>query len=330
MVGGIRVERHRDGTHAPLGSQPQVHPERVALLGDLLDPRHEIAAHAREERAGLQPALRPARRLAVGAVDEHEVDVGGIVQFLAAELAHADDGQARLAAVGVERRAESRARLGQRVRRRLRQAGVGEPRQLLGGQGEIRVAEQVAGADAQELAVFETAERVHARLARREGPHGLRDVLRELLGEPRPHRARLQQPRQRARPPPQDVGEELAGAAHARQHRDGAGMLRERAEEDGAVDDGRIALEGVERHVGIGRGGQLRQQPRQGGLEQLGVVRRRRQRLEVGGRGRGVGEAGLPQRARELDAAGQRGRLHSRVPGGGCRGERRSLPPDDA
>jgi hypothetical protein len=76
-------------------------------------------------------------------------------------------------------------------------------------------------------------------------------------------------------------------------------MLGERAEEDGAVDDGRVALEVVERHVGIGRGRQLRQQPRQRGLEQLGVVRRRRQRLDIGGGGRGVGEAGSPQRPRE-------------------------------
>src|SRR5437764_298319 len=81
-------------------------------------------------------------------------------------------GQARLAPVAVERRAESRARLGQRIGRRLRQARVGEPRQLLGGHGEIGVAEQIAGADAQELAVFEAPQRVHARLARREGPHG--------------------------------------------------------------------------------------------------------------------------------------------------------------
>jgi hypothetical protein len=76
-------------------------------------------------------------------------------------------------------------------------------------------------------------------------------------------------------------------------------MLGERAEEHGAVDAGGVALQIVERHVGIGRRRQLRQQPRQRGGQQLGVARRRRQGLEVGGGRRGIGEAGLPQRPRE-------------------------------
>jgi hypothetical protein len=76
-------------------------------------------------------------------------------------------------------------------------------------------------------------------------------------------------------------------------------VLGERGEEDGAIDGGGVALEVVERHVGIRRRRQLGEQPRQRGRQPLGVVRRGRERLEVGGGGRGVGEAGLPQRPRE-------------------------------
>jgi len=67
---------------------------------------------------------------------------------------------------------------------RLPQARVGQPRELLGRHGQVRVAEQVAGADTEELAVLEAAQRVQARLARGERPHRLRDVLGELLGQP--------------------------------------------------------------------------------------------------------------------------------------------------
>ena len=131
-----------------------------------------------------------------------------------------------------------------------------------------------------------------------------------------------------ARTPPQDVGQELARAAHARQQRDRPRMLAERAEEHGAVDDGRVALEVVQRHVGIGRRGQLRQQPRQRRLEQLRVARRRRQRLDIRRCGRRVGKARPPQRAHELGAIGQRGRLHSRNPVGGVgRGARGGVAP---
>jgi hypothetical protein len=76
-------------------------------------------------------------------------------------------------------------------------------------------------------------------------------------------------------------------------------MLGERAEEDGAVDGGGVALEVVERHVRIGRRRQLGEQTGEGGRQQLGITRRRRQRRQILGGGRGVGEAGLPQRPRE-------------------------------
>ena len=305
VVGAVGVERHRHRAHASLGPQPQIDAEGVAFLGDLLDHGHDVAAHAREVLAVLEPALRPARRLSLGAVDEHEIDVRRVVQLLPPELAHADDGEPGLAAGGVERRAEPRADGVQRVGRRLRQAGVGQPRELLRGHGQVGVAQQVARADAQDLAVLEAAQRVHARLARRERPRRLRGVGGEFLGEPRPHGARLEQPGERVGSAAQDVGEELAGAAHPGQQRGGAGMLGEGAEEDGAVDDGGVALEVVERHVRIGRRRQLGEEPRERRREQLGVARRRRQGFEVGDGGRRVGEAGLAQRPREVAGAAE-------------------------
>jgi len=305
VVGAKGVQRHGHRPHAAFGAQPQIDAKRVAFLGDLLDHGHEVTAHAGEVLAVLDAALVPARRLTLGAVDEHQVDVRRVVQLLAAELAHADHGQPRLPAVGVEGRPEARARVGQRVGVGLGQARVGQARELLGGHGEVRVAEQVAGADAQQLAVLEAAQRVHARLARREGARRLRGVLGKFLGEPRTHRGRLQQPRERVGTAPQDVGEELARAAQARQQRGSAGMLGERAEEDRAVHHRGVALEVVERHVGIGRGGELRQQAGQRGSEQLGVARRR-QRLEVRGGHRRVGEAGPAQHPREVAATAEK------------------------
>ncbi len=71
----------------------------------------------------------------------------------------------------------------------------------------------------------------------------------------------------------------------------GAGMRGQRAEEDRAVDGGRVALEVVERHVRIRRGRQLGGEPRQRGRQQLGVARSGRETFEVRRRRGRIGEA---------------------------------------
>ena len=116
-------------------------------------------------------------------------------------------------------------------------------------------------------------------------------VLRELVREPLPHRARLEQPGQQRRVPAEGVGQELARPAQARQQRDGAGMPAQQAEEGGVLALGAQALQVVQRHVRIGRGGQLGEQAGQRGREQLGLARRGRQRVQVAERGGRIREA---------------------------------------
>ncbi len=281
VVGLVALDRQREGADASLRAQPHVDPEDVALVGHRLDDLDDLAAHAAEVLAVGQAALARPRRLALRAVDEHEVDVGRVVQLLAAELAHADDGQRRLDAGVVARGAEAGARIGVRHAPGLTQAGVGQPGQLVGRHPEIGVTQQVAGTDAQQVAILEAAQRVHPRHAAGKRGQRLGQIRREVLGEPHPHRARLEEPGQRHRSPPECVGQELAGAAQAGQQMGGAGVRGQRAKQHGPIDDLGVPLEVVERHVRIGRRAQLGQQPRQRRRQQLRIPRRRRQRLEI-------------------------------------------------
>jgi hypothetical protein len=212
VIGTVALQRQRDGAHAALGAQAQIHAEDVALVGHRLDDRHQVATDAREVLAVGEPPLEAAGRVALGPVHEHQIDVRGVVQLLAAELAHADDGQAGRLALVVEGRAVAGPRLGLRHAPGLGQAGVGQPGQLLGGHAEVGVTEEIAGADAEQVAILEPPQRVQARLARRERLQRLLQVRGEILREPHPHRARLEQPSQEGRPAAEGVGEELAAA----------------------------------------------------------------------------------------------------------------------
>ena len=95
-----------------------------------------------------------ARLALIGGVDVDDVDVGREVQLLAAELAHADDGQGGVAraavVVGVAGRAVARAQLAIVERDREIERRVGEARELaadLGLEPEL----ELAGAESHEL-----------------------------------------------------------------------------------------------------------------------------------------------------------------------------------
>src|SRR5436190_830224 len=118
IVVAVPVEREDDGAHPPLGPQAQVDAERVALVGDLFEKGHELPAHTREVVAVHDAAAAPARRLTVGPVDEHKVDVGRVVELPAAELPHRDDGHTGRGPGRIARRAGRSAR--RRPRRRER------------------------------------------------------------------------------------------------------------------------------------------------------------------------------------------------------------------
>ena len=95
-------------------------------------------------------ACRPGG-LAVGGVDEHQVDVRTVVQLLAAELAEGHDGEAARLARGRERLAVAPHQLLADAPVTEVQDGVGEVRKLIGDVGERGQAEHVAEDDAEQL-----------------------------------------------------------------------------------------------------------------------------------------------------------------------------------
>src|SRR5207244_2441140 len=91
--------------HPALGTEPEIHAEGVPFLGHRLEGGHDVPRHGGEVVAVREAALRSARGLPVLSIDEDAVDVGGIVKLIAAELTHADDGEAGVSAGGAVGRA---------------------------------------------------------------------------------------------------------------------------------------------------------------------------------------------------------------------------------
>ena len=74
-----------------LGPQAQVDAVGLAAVGVADSRRTTSADHAAEELAFRASVSRGPRGLALLVVDEHQVDVAGVVQLLAAELAEGED-----------------------------------------------------------------------------------------------------------------------------------------------------------------------------------------------------------------------------------------------
>ena len=217
QVRPVALQREDDAARPPLGAEAEIHPKGVALVRHGLERFHDGPRSAGEVVAVRDASLRAARGLPIIAIDEDEVDVGRIVQLVAAELAHADDGQSRRRTVGVPRLSVVLAKLCLGPSPGGGQAHVGQARELFGGDGEIGVAQDIAAADPQKLAILEAAERVPAPLGAVESACALLELDLEIVGEPLAHGAGLEKPREERRAAPQRVGEELAGAAELRQ-----------------------------------------------------------------------------------------------------------------
>ena len=281
-VGAVAGEREDDTAHAPFRTQAQVHPEGIALVRDRLERFHEGARPRREVVAVRDASLLAARGEAVVAVDEDEVDVGRVVELVAAELAHADDRESRGRAVLRARLSESPPQVLLRPPPRRGQADIGHARQLFRGHGEVGVTQDVAAGDAQELTVLETAQGIPPRFRPGEGARALGEARGQLVGEPLPHRARLEEPREKGGTAPQRVGEKLAGAADPRHEVKRARVTAEQPEQRGTLALGGQALEVVERHVGIGRLRHLLEETGKERRQQLGIPRIGRHRVQVG------------------------------------------------
>ena len=294
-VGAVALEGQDEGAYPALGPEPEVHAEGVALVGHRLERAHDGAHRLGEELAvGHAPGF-PTRRPAVLAVDEDQVDVRGIIELVPAQLAHPDHRESRGHPVGADRNTVETPEpvLGPAPRRA--QTHVGQAGQLLRRHRQVGVAQDVAAADPQQLAVLEAPQRVEPRVVTGEGPEARVQILLQLVAVPLPHGRRLEEPWEQGGMAAQGVREELAGAAEARQQRRRAGMGSEEAQEGGAVPLPGEALEIVESHVGVGRCRQLGEEPWHDRRQQLGLARRRGERVEVlEGAGR-IGEASPPE-----------------------------------
>ena len=254
QVGGGGVDQR---PAAAPGPQPHVDAVQEPLAGGLREGLDEPLAE-----------LPVGRRVAVG--EERQVDVGGIVQLLPAEL---PEGQhAELRGVDV-----------QFVRQQV-QAGLREPvrqqRELRGNPLEVQQAERVAGPDPQQFPVLVAAEGVQPGGGRGQ-PLGHREGLQEevrpafILREP----AVLREPAEVVRVLDEDVGQVLAADEQPDQD-----LHRPRVA-------GEVVEQGARRLIGAGEAGAGEPlEVHQAGVGGGGVRQRRQQR------GEGPGEDGVGRR----------------------------------
>ena len=224
------------------------------------------------------PATRFGPRVgAVLVVDEHEVDVAAVVQLLAAELAEGEDrrsGQGRLPGTVGARAGRNelwrRCRSGRQASGDF-QGGVGDVGDVAGDLLQGAVADDVVGADAQELPLAVAAEGAqHGRVL--EGAVHLSLELRLHLGGAGAAPQRHAQHVEVVGIGPEQIAERLADAEQLQQDFQGAGaVLQQERQLLGAGRLGEEALQVVEGHVGVGA---ARQQAVQGGAEVAQAVAR--------------------------------------------------------
>ena len=277
------AQAHGGFALAALGAQPQVDAEDRAL-----------ARHPRQQLRGLlrQPDevfpvgnLRRAGRLAV-AVQEHQVHVRAVVQFVAAQFAQGEHGKGRLhqppLRVVVAGRAVTLAQSGVGLAQRFRDEHVRERRDLSRDFGQGSDAQHVAQHDAHVLAALEA--RQGQRRVRLEGAGAEAcQALLEVLARVRAVQVLL--PRellQQVRVLDQGLAQELA-----------VGEDRQRVVDESAVPVQQPQalfasllaqfLEEVESGIGVGRAGEQRGQrlhdPARGAAGDALQVARRRLRI---------------------------------------------------
>ena len=169
------VEREADFAQAAFGAEAEVHAiaepfggVRGKELGELIgDALIELLVGDRRRAGGV----------AVGGVEEHQVDVGAVVQLRGAVLAERDDGEAALPAVRLRR-----AELGDEGRPdppvREVDDNVRHQRKLGGDLRERRVAQDIADQHAQDLPAAELRQHQGTRHA---GPGGQGELLEHRL-----------------------------------------------------------------------------------------------------------------------------------------------------
>lgn len=145
VVGDVAAEGAHEGAVAALGAEVGVHRPDGALHGRLRADPHQVGGEFRggPQCLGFRGALRRFRH-------EDHVDVGDVVQFVAAALAHRDHREAAGGGVlggGVLGEGQGRA-----------EGGGGQVGEFARGLGDVRGAADVAGGDGEQAAAVGDAE----------------------------------------------------------------------------------------------------------------------------------------------------------------------------
>ena len=194
--------------------------------------------------------------LAVLGVGQDQVDVGGKIQFAAAELAEAQHDEALRLALGVARQAVTRAEIGFGIAQRRLEAGLGQRGGTVEGVGHAVQAVDVAPDQPQRLAFAEAAQQRHLACF---GALGRIDLPHARVGRTRIAHEHQRFGREQGRIAREAVVGEVAREQHTLQLLGHAGVV-------------------VERHAGLAA---ARKQVRVAVLEE---VRRRKVAAEVMGR----------------------------------------------
>ncbi|MBS1184608.1 MAG: hypothetical protein H6R09_209, partial [Proteobacteria bacterium] len=150
-----------------VGAQAQVGFVQHAGRGEGAEPGVDALGEARVDFL---------RAVVIVVVEKHQIEVGGVAELLAAELAVADDCEARGVAV-------ARLEPGPTTRQGFGEQGVGQIRQMVRQRLERQPPGHVLRQQAQRLHLLEAAQRIHLRF----GVAGMRvEFVAQLRGELRP------------------------------------------------------------------------------------------------------------------------------------------------
>ncbi len=216
--------RQRDGGRrgAGIGTQPQVHPEHEAVRVRRFHQPDQPGRQAHEH-----PARLRHRRVRRRVVQQHQVDVAGIVQLARAELAHRQHHEPAFPFRPVRMRQDQQPgvmRVVQQVRRRHAQRGVRQQRQGAGHALEVPQPAEVGDRHRQRHLPPGPPEPGCDRAPLRVRPQGAQPAQRRRRRALRPVQKQLVQEPALA---PGEVGQEHAVAAEAGQQRVDGRCLRQ-------------------------------------------------------------------------------------------------------
>ncbi len=281
------VERQDQRPRRPVGPEPGVDRVERADLGRAPQRLEHTADHLGDELL-VRDRLRTAVGLAVGFVEEDQVEVAVIVQLAAAELAQGEDRPAvALAVAGPPWGAEPRGPAVPLVARHLGDDRLGDVGQLAGHLADRLAAEDVAGADPDPFLVAE-AERIGARSSAPWHSSASSALIAEA-GQRAVDDQRIHQVVDHARVVDQDLGEELAGRAQLDVEPQARRIEVEQLPEDRlGAQRRRDLLEVRQRHVGVGRPADRLEQPRRDRGQEVAAARLREEREILAGQGHQV------------------------------------------